>query len=51
MSDPVGKTVVQEPEDSKPLNFTEQVNEVVSNMVQSEDGNWALPEGEYSEEL
>lgn len=31
--------------------FVEQVNQVCDNMVQSEDGTWELPEGDYSPEL
>ena len=51
MSDEAGKAVVQEPAEKQPLNFFEQVNEVVGTMEQSEDGTWDLPEGDYSDEL
>lgn len=31
------------------VSFADQVNEVVNNMTQSEDGKWAMPEGDFDE--
>ena len=52
MTDAVVETIAQEPAEQKPLTFVEQVNNAVGNLVEQEDGSFALPEDtEYSDEL
>ncbi|AFV51087.1 hypothetical protein MS_008 [Vibrio phage VPMS1] len=31
------------------VSFADKVNDVVNNMTQSEDGKWAMPEGDFDE--
>lgn len=50
MSDAAEEAIGQE-EETPTLTFAEQVNKVVGDMVQKEDGTWELPEGEFSDEL